>query len=345
MIPAQLSLNITAIQHASATEAYTMSFGWNENVTTSKNAYYYGMQPPEMQNAPLLLVTDLYQDDRGPAWFFETEYRKTVIIPEKLLSPKTSPAKRGSDPFSDGFYPQDSIEASPGDRPWICYWEKTVFEVFIYVTQNNSLRSISSNNYNGGSSGSSSSTSTSTSTTLLTQLYVPPIMPPIISPGTQTFQIPSPSPTASPSPYNNALTKPSYGRHGAEPLPTNVERDALPAPNQRGAMFASSVPKPGSKLPHPNVIKIVERRGPYNADTGFCRQFEIKGPGEQAVPIVVNNAYIEIYLDETFSTPKSSVKARDIIKDYMAQRDSDDVGSGSASGTEMSDCGCMWWLN
>ncbi|KAH7027881.1 uncharacterized protein B0I36DRAFT_328115 [Microdochium trichocladiopsis] len=341
MIYSQLGINITQIPKAPATEAYSISFSYNDSFTMDDYVYAYGMQPPKMKGETLRLVTDLYQDDRGPAWSFKTEYLKTVIIPEELLYPSTTTTKRGSGSFQGDFFSRGKAFASPGEKPWFCYWDQTVFEAFIYVTQNNSLKAIS-NNDNSSSSSSSSSISSSTSSSRTTTTS-----------STRTTKLgdawwtspPSGLPGTPPPPHDNNHLNSDYGvpsneRRGSAPQPTVFHRDASSASDHSEPAAYSNLPKSGSKPPHPNVIKILERRIKKSEDTGFCQQFEIRGPGQEALPVLVEGRLIKISLNESFPTLQSSSRARDVIESYLAER----AGDGS-SGTEMSDCGCMWWLN
>lgn len=347
LIYSQLSINITAEPDQPATEAYSINFGWNSSLTMQSGVYTYGMQPPNLKNESLQLVTDLYQDQRGPAWFFQTEHVKTVIIPEELLSPSQPLTKRGdrfsngSPPFGDDGFPQRKSTAVHGDRPWICFWHKTVIETFIYVTQNNSLKAISSSNASSISSGSSTATSSTVSR----------------PPGNNGPFGPS-APTGFHG-YDDSLKMDTddiddEARRNSASQPSLLNRSPTPASDRLAAPSYSNMPRPGNKTPHPNVIKIIERRVPANEDLGYCRLFEIKSPGAPATPVLVDGKSIDIYLDETFPAgPKKGSRARDIVESYLSERGSESPGSasepgsgsGAPSGTEMSDCGCMWWLN
>lgn len=100
----------------------------------------YGAQPPVL-NAPydLMVMLDRADVDRGPAFFFQQYYDKLVIVPEKGIDLGSSKhsirdvqelEERGS---PGGWY---GGTAQPTDRPWFCFWNNTLLEGFIYVTQN-----------------------------------------------------------------------------------------------------------------------------------------------------------------------------------------------------------------
>jgi hypothetical protein len=117
--------------------------------STISNVLTYGMQEPIITfHTPSISVTDNQDPGRSPAYFFQQSYDKLVILPES-----TSIARRGAVGSGPGV-------VQPGDRPWFCYWDETLLEVFIYAN----LSSIEA---------STTSISTSTSTTNLVSAPVP----------------------------------------------------------------------------------------------------------------------------------------------------------------------------
>ena len=103
--------------------------------------YFYGAQAPVLKSlSSLLLVNDTYNPDEGPAYFFQQNYDKLVILPPSALSPSSS--KRSLDEIMEeaSLEDRDMLTshqlALPGQRPWFCYWNSTTLEGFIYVTQN-----------------------------------------------------------------------------------------------------------------------------------------------------------------------------------------------------------------
>jgi hypothetical protein len=118
----------------------------------------YGAQPPIMTQAHVMtLVTDSQDPGRGPAWFFQTFYDKIVVVPENALS-ASSNTKRQSEDLSTSSFTGRRGTAQAGQNPWICYWNGTLLEAFIYVNQTSSWGARSS------SSSSSSLTPTTTAT-------------------------------------------------------------------------------------------------------------------------------------------------------------------------------------
>jgi hypothetical protein len=102
----------------------------------------YGAQPPIISRpARLILVNDSKYPEKGPAWFFQMPYNKLVILREDDLS--ISIAKRdgpGNHEFG-GFMGRKKV-AQVGDKPWFCYWNRTLLEAFIYVNQTSNVGNL-----------------------------------------------------------------------------------------------------------------------------------------------------------------------------------------------------------
>ena len=106
----------------------------------------YGAQPPQLNHsANLLLMSDKEDTVRGPAYFFQELYDKIVVVRESDFN--QGDMKRwlygGPDGSYDGTERKDIDQwgnyANPvavaADRPWFCFWNSTVMEGFIYVTE------------------------------------------------------------------------------------------------------------------------------------------------------------------------------------------------------------------
>lgn len=112
------------------------------------NQVYLGPQPPQLdQPVPLNLMGDKDGLYRGPAWWFQQPYTKVVVVPEvDFNADNTVPGntrrwfeprqRRGENMRLDnrGRW----MIAPPSAKPWFCYWNDTILEGFIYVTQNSS---------------------------------------------------------------------------------------------------------------------------------------------------------------------------------------------------------------
>jgi hypothetical protein len=117
----------------------------------------YGAQPPVF-NVPqgTTMALDIGDPGRGPAYFFHLAYDKVVVLPEKDLTPSGGNKRRYHDdvPFDvspinnpyQGGYPGISQKNTvrPGDLIWVCVWNNTLLEGFVYITQKSSNSSLSS---------------------------------------------------------------------------------------------------------------------------------------------------------------------------------------------------------
>ncbi|KAI0602136.1 hypothetical protein F4775DRAFT_302211 [Biscogniauxia sp. FL1348] len=332
MVFSQLAMSIQKLTGVPDVLSYAMSFQYNDTYTMAQKVYSYGMQPPDLTNLQLKLVNDTFEPSRGPAWAFEVPYNKTVIIPQEFLSPSTSSATSSSSSTSEksrrmlfgGDFKRKGI-AQAGDKPWICYWDSTILETFIYAGQNSSF-SRPGSSFPPPPNPTPTSSTTNLARALLT----------------------STAPTA------NVLARddfrPSYS--GREEFPetfvttatvaSSTTTDTVSSSSATPDFFSMPPMPPDSNPPYPRVVKLEERRIPDYAQTPpWCRQYEILGEGIEAVPVKDDKGnYIEVQIyeeDTDYGTSGSS--KRDIIEGYLASRDS----SGSL-GNDMSDCGCMWWL-
>ena len=143
-------LNMIVTMAASNVPAVSLNY-----LTPSDGLIYYGSQPPQLnQPAPLVLMNDKDDAGKGPAYVFQQPYDKLVIVhegdlPGGVQSSKRSFIKRwlyGDGPESlrsltrrqendenDEWTSQSIVK--PGDKPWFCYWNNTILEGFIFVTQ------------------------------------------------------------------------------------------------------------------------------------------------------------------------------------------------------------------
>ncbi|KAI9749754.1 MAG: hypothetical protein M4579_006755 [Chaenotheca gracillima] len=106
-----------------------------------------GMQPPTM-NGPVEFQPVMDKDDpnRGPAYFFELSYNKTVIVPADKMNVEPASkrglkdagaAKRHNYNINHAYgYRHSGIDV--GDSPWYCMWNNTFLQGFVYLTLNSS---------------------------------------------------------------------------------------------------------------------------------------------------------------------------------------------------------------
>ena len=106
--------------------------------------FYYGPQLPIFQGqTSLQLVNDTNDPGRGPAYFFQQPFNKIVVLPADQFSQtsrRRSSSKVGTEPHvaeRETYRFQNRMPpAGPGDMPWFCFWNGTLLEGFIYVTEN-----------------------------------------------------------------------------------------------------------------------------------------------------------------------------------------------------------------
>lgn len=123
--------------------------------TPSDGYIRYGSQPPQLnQPASLMLMKDKNDGNKGPAYYFQQQYDKLVIVHEEDI-PGGIPSTQRS--FLKRWFYDKELEnrgiligrqeddewssntiAHPIDKPWFCYWNNTIIEGFIFVTDDTS---------------------------------------------------------------------------------------------------------------------------------------------------------------------------------------------------------------
>ena len=151
-LPYQLDVDFIPASSPLSDNEITLNYGNN-----SMNFLPYGAQPPILNQAQVMgLVTDSQNPERGPAWFFQAPYNKVVVLPQDALSASSNSKRQyNSHSLSSSSFMGRKGTAQPGEMPWICYWNGTLLETFIYVNQTSS----------GARSSSSSSCSTTATST------------------------------------------------------------------------------------------------------------------------------------------------------------------------------------
>ncbi|KAL8716270.1 MAG: hypothetical protein Q9220_000175 [cf. Caloplaca sp. 1 TL-2023] len=144
-------------------------------VPTQPNQVYFGPQPPDLTiPVPLSLMGDRDGMEKGPAWWFQQPYTKVVVVPGVDFNAGGGTKKRWFDLPRDRKdnrrvsvrnYGYGHTVATPAMKPWFCYWNSTILEGFIYVTQNSSMQS---------SSESAESASPTSPTPAYPSIYIPP---------------------------------------------------------------------------------------------------------------------------------------------------------------------------
>ncbi|KAL6791226.1 hypothetical protein GGI42DRAFT_187994 [Trichoderma sp. SZMC 28013] len=131
-------MNVDVSSDAEDTSCYNLTI---KAINSLDSQFLYGTQPPHIFGEAMQLVNDTMEPRRGPAWWLQVTYDKTVVVQEEEFSPKTKRWDNLGRPLVNHDVMQSrgaSIGAKNGDKPWICTWPDTKLEVFIYPTQNSS---------------------------------------------------------------------------------------------------------------------------------------------------------------------------------------------------------------
>jgi hypothetical protein len=347
----RLVMAIKPVSDANETTRYSLSVSHNNSYALDNNMLSYGMQPLRLVDEQLTLVRDTLELDRGLAWAFEIPYDKRVIVPEEMIAVEgaSSPGKRRRGEFTSyGDFLRKGV-AQVGERPWICYWDRTLLETFVYVAQNNQ--------FDRGNSGSLSATATSSSASSLSSTATS-------TSSTETTTLPegtSATPTSIPSgtdivnhavvpalDWASHLSRRGEDKdHHSSPSSTSIYSTSSSSTTSSSTTTSSTtvstsmtyasavypIPTDIGRV-YPHVVKIMERRLPELIEEGsgpWCRQYEIHDDGREPSPVLVDGAPVDVQIRETDSSSD---------REAYSKR-----GEGSSNtGEHMSECGCLWWL-
>ncbi|KAI0887983.1 uncharacterized protein GGS22DRAFT_185365 [Annulohypoxylon maeteangense] len=326
----QLSMNVKKLPGQPNISDYSFGFSYNDTYSLKNNVFTYGVQPPDLTDLQMKLVSDIFEVPRGPAWNFEISYNKTAIIPEPFItassgSPPSSPtssSNRRRMMFGGNDAKRKGVMAQPGDKPWVCHWDNTILEAFIYAGQNNSFsRPIDPGPTTSPPASSSDSKVSAAATTSGA-----------VADAANDFSGPSRAPFADDLQATTSVSDglPSTTTASASASTSGFDKD-LPMPSG-----TPSMPSP----PYPRVVKVEERRNAGSTTVKpWCRQYQIRGDNQAPVPALdANGKFIDIVINEDEGGYDESGGSKRKIERYLGTRN-------SAKGTDMSDCGCIWWLS
>ncbi|KAL8798963.1 MAG: hypothetical protein Q9182_006241 [Xanthomendoza sp. 2 TL-2023] len=127
-----------------------------------QNMVRYGPQLPQLdQPIALKLMGDKEGMDKGPAWWFQQPYTKVVVVRDYDFNADGSLNDKRWIVDRQARRERRRAVATPTAKPWFCYWNNTLLEGFIYVTQNFSgqYQAVSSEYLASSSSAAESGTS------------------------------------------------------------------------------------------------------------------------------------------------------------------------------------------
>lgn len=96
------------------------------SLSALKNKTNYGLQPPQLDAISLSQATDPESPDYGPAYHFRTTYTRIVILNENQIINQSEAIA----PFRPDY---ENIRR--GDRPWVCMFNNTQLEGYIYASR------------------------------------------------------------------------------------------------------------------------------------------------------------------------------------------------------------------
>ena len=86
----------------------------------------YGVQDPRINPLELTPAVDPERPNNGAAYYFRTTYSRTMLLKEDQIAKQSQ----------DLDLPKTNVSTiQPGDRPWLCIFNKTLLEGYIYVSE------------------------------------------------------------------------------------------------------------------------------------------------------------------------------------------------------------------
>ena len=96
----------------------------------------YGAQPPILDGYTTMSIMNATDHlEKGPAYVFHKQFDKLVILPEEAFDNTNSLRPRQNVAYPRNYNFSEAKYARPGEKPWFCYWNGTLLEGFIFVTQ------------------------------------------------------------------------------------------------------------------------------------------------------------------------------------------------------------------
>ncbi|KAL8768647.1 MAG: hypothetical protein Q9209_005206 [Squamulea sp. 1 TL-2023] len=104
---------------------------------TQNNQVRFGPQLPQLdQPIALKLMGDREGMDKGPAWWFQQPYTKVVVVRAADFKAYGGAKDKRWLETRHARKERRQTVARVTSKPWFCYWNNTILEGFIYVTQN-----------------------------------------------------------------------------------------------------------------------------------------------------------------------------------------------------------------
>ena len=288
----------------------------------------YGAQYRYMntQLTPYQAVQETGEDDKGPALYFAQSYNKIVILPESAFTMPSGAQKKREYRVPTGFM-KDRQLVSHGETPWVCVWNDTLIEGWIYVEQSirSSLTITTSSSSPSTSTSNVNPTEKTSNTNTSGSLAVISTEPRAqVTTALATSAVASSSQTG----YEDRKRH-LQKRQTAESRATLDDNDERLSADQEEALDTyHNLP------PYPYLIKIEERRVPIDGSVPYCQQFQMLDNGDLS-PLSTPDHPNGITFELAEQPPA-----------YSAYDENASVGITSRSTkrqTSANACHCEWW--
>jgi hypothetical protein len=343
---------------------------------SSDPGFQYGAQYKFMDTefTTYQAVQESGEEDKGPAFYFGQTYDKIVLLPESTFPvPSGVPKKRD---FQSDFelppgWNTNRQVVNHGDKPWMCVWNDTLIEGWIYVEQN----ITSSFPITTSSSLSSTPTANSTPSDNTATTYTSASMSNVSTgpraqvtaalatsaSASQTASTMTVTTVSTQTPWNGRGPPNKFDNDGDDDDSSETAHKLRRRQLQRRQSTSSSgsstattddggnndngnllTPEQEEALdtyhglpPYPYLIKIEERRVPeVDGNVPYCQQFQLLNSGE-LVPFT-NNAYPDGIKFDLAEQPPA----------YSAYDENASLSATSRSRKRQEPqnaCHCEWW--
>lgn len=125
-------MNITVMEDDNNITSVSFS-----SMSNNPKPYRYGAQPPQFNGSSnVAIMQDIDEPNRGPAYFIQQPFDKLVILKETDFSVMNSKRWFNAEHEYAELNERDDEEyAQASQKPWFCFWNGTLLEVFIFVSQ------------------------------------------------------------------------------------------------------------------------------------------------------------------------------------------------------------------
>lgn len=343
---------------------------------SSDNGYQYGAQYKYMDTdfSTYQAVQEAGEEDKGPAFYFGSLYDKIVLLPENSFPvPTGAPNNKRRDFELPPGWNTRRQSVNPGDKPWMCVWNDTLIEGWIYVEQNitSSYPMTTTSSLSGTPTSNSTPTdlSLSTYTTTSTSAGMTAASTGSTSVSSLTASTTTVTKVATQTPWDgrghppnksfddddddssetsghklrrrqlSQLLSSSTTTGGNSSSNDDDDDDELLSPEQEEALDTyHGLP------PYPYLIKIEERRVPEGSDGNvpYCQQYQLLNSGE-LVPFTDGTYPNGIKFNLGEQPPAYSAYDKNAYEESASYSAGAKSRSRKRQQTPSNACHCEWW--